>query len=808
MISNWLKLYLWHFKKNVWFSMLNILGLALGIAALIIVLFYWKNEHSFDQWNPYKNKVYEVEGTAESYFKNWFPAPIANQLDQASSIIEAYNFSYMSFNLMSVVVEGRADFLYEIDERQANFFEFFPFTTVFGSPEDYKQNYKDALALEKKEAARLFGEGIDPTGKLVQLDNGKVLTVRFVFEIPGNSSVEFKGLTSYLTESQIAYNRADNWGDHNYKVLIKLKDGVGIDEVEKQLHEVFYKEITQLYAQQEGVSVEELKEKMKGFMVLNYNKLSGVYLNPKSMGLGAGPTASKIVNIMLVSAILLLVLALINAINLALVQSFKRAKEIGIRKSIGSTRNQLMRQMMFEAGITTVLSFAVALVLVELGMPYFNRLVNRTLEADLLSLGTLIGVLVLGVYLLLGVLPSLFVVSFDAIKVLKGNFVRSKSGMRLRNSLLVFQFVIAFFFLSTAIFVQKQVNHILQEDLGFNGNQVVNIRFKVKDENQRNSIYQRVEADLQKIEGVKATVNHSMLMGVGYGSSSNNKIAEASVQSENVPVGYDFLKVFDGQLVEGRFFDRAFASDSINKIVVNETYKRHFNFSDGIIGKKMRWNGRDFEIIGVVKDMKIEGFTQAIPPVTYFMTNSVGWFSGLIENISIKIEPTNVQQTLNQLEAFWSKRVESTYPMQYEFANAEFAESYQKTLYQRTLFLCLMGVSMFIALFGLMAIVSFSIESRLKEIAIRKVLGANRRELIVNLSIRFLVYCMLGFVLSIYPVYYLIQLWLADFVYRIELSIWPFLLAFVGLTLFSMILVLWKSTQATRINTLKYINYE
>lgn len=807
MVFNWLKLYLRYFKKNIGFSLLNILGLAIGMAALLIVLFYWKNEHSFDQWNPYKNKIYEVEGTADSYFRSWFPAPIASQLDQASSLVEAYNFGYTSFSVMSVVAEGKADFLYQIHERQANFFEFFPFTTIFGSAEEYKQNYKDALALEKKEAARLFGEGVDPTGKLVQLDDGKVLTVRFVFTIPGNSSIEFKGLTSYLTEYQIANNR-DNWGDHNYTLLIKLKDGLVLSEVEEQLHEVFYKEILRLYAKEEGVPVAELKEKMKPYLSFNYNVLSEVYLNPKSTGLGAGPTANKIVNIMLFSAILLLVLALVNAINLALVQSFKRAKEIGIRKSIGSTRRQLMKQMMFEASITTILSFALALVITEIGMPYFNILVDRALTTDFVSLWSVMGILLLVVYLLLGILPSLFVVSFDAIKVLKGNFVRSRFGMRLRNVLLIFQFVIAFFFLSTALFIQQQVSHLLQEDLGFNGDQVVNIRFKVKDSNQRNEIYQRIEADIQKIEGVKAVVNHSMLMGIGYGSSSNNAIGEGSVQSKNVPVGYDFLRVFDGQLLEGRFFDRAFASDSINTIVVNETYKRTFHFSDGILGKKMRWNGRDFEIIGVVKDMKIEGFNQAIPPVTYFMPTSVDWFTGLVETISVKIDPTNVQQTMDQLESFWSKRVEQTYPMHYEFANKEFAVSYQKTLYQRTLFLCLMGVSMFIALFGLMAIVSFSIESRLKEVAIRKVLGASRKELIVNLSARFLVYCILGFVLSIYPVYYLMQLWLEDFVYRIDLSIWPFLLAFIGLTVFSMLLVLWKSIKATRITTLKYINYE
>lgn len=807
MVSNWLKLYLWHFKKNVWFSMLNILGLALGLAALIIVLFYWKNEHSFDQWNPYKNKIYEVEGTADSYFRSWFPAPIAGQLDQASSLVESYNFGYISTSVMSVIAAGKTDFLYDIDERQANFFEFFPFTTVFGSAVDYKQNYNDALALEKKEAERLFGEGVDPTGKLVQLDDGKVLTVRFVFEIPDNSSISFKGLTSYLTEYQIEHNQ-DNWGDHNYTLLIKLKEGIVLREVEEQLNEVFYKEILRLYAKEEGVPVEELKEKMKPYLAFNYNVLRDVYLNPKSTGLGAGPTANKIVNIMLFSALLLLVLALVNAVNLALVQSFKRAKEIGIRKSIGSTRIQLIKQMMFEAGVTTVLSFAFALVLTEVGMPYFNILVNRTLATDFLSLWSVMGILILTVYLLLGILPSLFVVSFDTIKVLKGNFVRSRSGMHLRNVLLVVQFVIAFFFLSTALFIQQQVNHLLQEDLGFSGDQVVNIRFKVKDINQRNAIYQRIEADVQKIEGVKATVNHSMLMGVGYGSSSNNVIGEATTQSKNVPVGYDFLQVFDGQLLEGRFFDRAFASDSLNKIVVNETYKRTFNFSDGIIGKKMRWNGRDFEVIGVIKDMKIEGFNQVIPPVTYFMPTSVGWFAQLMETISIKIDPTIGQQTIDQLESFWSQRVEQTYPMQYEFANKEFAVSYQKTLHQRTLFLCLMGVSMFMALFGLMAIVSFNIESRLKEVAIRKVLGASRKELIVNLSARFLVYCMLGFGLSIYPVYYLMQLWLEDFVYRIDLSIWPFLFAFVGLTLFSMLLVVWKSIKATHITTLKYINYE
>lgn len=348
----------------------------------------------------------------------------------------------------------------------------------------------------------------------------------------------------------------------------------------------------------------------------------------------------------------------------------------------------------------------------------------------------------------------------------------------------------------------------MEEELGFNGDQVVNIRYRIKDTNQRNRIYQKVETDFKKIEGVEGVVNHGLRIGQTFASETGVVIEGKTVYSINAPVGYDFLQVFDAQLAEGRFFDRTLSSDSINKVVINEAYKRAFNLPDGVVGKKMKWNGSDYEIIGVVKDLKMQGFSKLAYPTTYFLPHTIAWFTRLTSNIAVKIKANNVQQTLGDLESFWEKRIENTYPMDYQFVNEDFALSYQKTLYQRTLFLCLMGVSIFIALFGLMAVVSFSIESRLKEIAIRKVLGANTRELVINLSGRFLLYGTLGFFISIFPVYYLIQLWLADFAYRIAISIWPFLFAFVGLIIFSMLLVVGKAIRATRINTLKCINYE
>lgn len=808
MIANWFKLYIKNLMKNKIVSALNILGLAVGMTAVILVLLFWNNEHSYNQWNPYKNRVYEVEGTSESYFKNWFPAPVTNNLDKLSDIVEAYNFSFTFDDISSVEVEGRKDFLYEINEKQANFFDFFPFEAIYGSAEEYKKNYKDALAIDITEAERLFGKGVNPIGKTIVLENGKVLSVRFVYRVPGNSSVTFKGLTSFVTEDQIAFNRENNWGDHNYTLLLKLKEGIQIKDVQERIRDVIYDDVFQMYMKNKSLTLEELKKNFKDNIVLHFNPLDTVHLNPLSGGLGGGATAAKVLNIMMVSAVLLLVLSIINAVNLALVNSFKRAKEIGIRKAIGVTKGQLFQQFIFESILTVAVALAIALVFVEVLLPYFNLLVNRTIVFNLSTLALPIVGIALVVILLSGTLPSLFLISFDTLKVLKGNYMRGKAGIHIRNVFLIIQFVIAFFFLSTAVFIHKQVDYILQEDLGFNGNQVVNINFKIKDISKRNTLYQQIEFDLKKIAGVKETTIHSMRIGGGYSSASGNKIGDTSVQSNNVPVGYDFLKVFDGELVEGRFFDRNLATDSVSKVLVNETFKTTFNFSDGILGKKLMWNGKEFEVIGVVKDMKIEGVSKSTNPSTYFMPNSVDWFYYLSDHIAVKIDAKDTQKTLQALEEFWSKRIDSTYPMHYTFANEDFAKSYQKTLYQRTLFMCLMGVSVFIALFGLMAIVSFSIESRLKEIAIRRVLGADSTNLILKLSVRFIVYCLIGFFISIYPVVYVMNLWLEDFVYRISITVLPFVIAFVCLMLFSMLLVFWKAWQATRINVLKYINYE
>ena len=808
MINNWFKLYLKNFLKSKFFSVLNILGLSIGITALLLAMLYWKHEKSYDQWNPYKDRVYEVYRNFNDEPMPWLSAPFANQLDQLSDVIEAYNFSYNNWTEGSIEIDGKKEYLYDVKGVQASFFEFFPYEEIYGSSADYQEHWQDAIAIDLTQSERLFGKGVNPIGKSITVSEGLVLSVRLVYKIPGNSSLSPKGIISYEAEEWIANNRAGNWSDANYNLLIKLKEGVVLTDVKDRIARVLYDPLLQSGAKSEGITVDELiKKEFKGEMFYFY-PLKDVHLNPQSSILGAGALAGKMLYILVGASVLLVLLTILNTVNLSLVSGFNRAKEVGIRKTLGSSRRQLVYQYVFETAITIGVSLLLATAMVELVSPYFNLLINRTVVFKIIEFIPLL----IGVFLILiivaGVLPALFISSFETLKVLKGNYMRSKSGVVIRNTLLVVQFFIAFFFLTVTIIVNKQVDYLLNQDLGFKGEQVININYKVDKVDNKDTYFKQFVSEFKKIKGVKSVTAHSVNFGGGYYSNSTNYIGDVSAQSGNIIIDEGFKETFGVTLKEGRFFDPNVKNDGAANILVNEAFVRTFNLGDNVLGREVRWNNKLFTIIGVVKNMNTQGFSTEVAPCTYFLPNAADWFHLMLGTISVKIDTEDTQATLDRIEEFWKKRVDSTYPIKYSFANQDFAKSYESTLYQRTLFMILTVVSVFIALFGLIAIVAFSIQNRLKEIAIRKVLGAEVGGLIYQLTKKYFVYCMFGFMISVYPVVYILRIWLEGFAYHIELSWVPFAVSWGVLTCFSLVLVMFKAWRATRINVLKYINYE
>lgn len=796
------------FGKNKFFSVLNIIGLSLGITALLLAILYWKHEKSYDQWNPYKDRVYEVYRNFNDEPMPWLSAPFANQLDQLNDVIEEYNFSFDYWKEESVEVGNKKDFIYNIEGRQANFFKLFPYEEIYGSKEDYESNWENAIAIDLEQAERVFGKSINPIGKSIVLSTGKVLYIRLVYSIPGNSSLSPKGVVSYETEEWIANNRENNWGDANYNLMIKLKEGVVLADVKDQISRVMYDPLLQRSAKTEGITVDELiKREFKGDMFFFY-VLNDIHLNPQSSVLGAGPVAAKMLYMLVGAAVLLIILTILNTINLSLVNGVSRAKEVGVRKTLGGTRIQLVYQYIFETAITVILSIIIALVLVELALPYFNILVDRKIVFNMLQFSTLLLLITIIILLGTGVLPAVFIASFETLKVLKGNYMRSKSGVVIRNTLLVVQFFIAFFFLTITLMVNKQVNYMLDQDLGYNGDQVINIDYKVDNVENKAEYYNQISADFKKLKGVKGVSVHSVHFGLGFYSNSTNAIGDVSLQSGNIVIDQEFKDVYDITIKEGRYFDPNLKTDAATKVLVNEAFVKAFNLSDGVLGKEIKWNDRFFTIIGVVQDMNTQGFSTEAAACTYFLPTAVEWYQHLLKTISVKIDTKDTQETLTTIESFWKQRVDNSYPMKYTFANQDFAKSYKDTLYQRTLFMILTVVSVFIALFGLIAIVAFSIKNRLKEIAIRKVLGAEVGGLIYQLTKRYFVYCLIGFLISIYPVLCLLRIWLEGFAYRIDLNWMPFVISWGLVTLFSLVLVIFKAWQATRIDVLKYIKYE
>ncbi|MHC5201970.1 ABC transporter permease [Myroides sp. LJL119] len=810
MIQNWIKLYRKHFMQSKLFSILNYLGLSLGIAVVILVLLLQEQQMSYNRWNPYKDRIFEVNQgpgffETESGVSGWFPAPFANELDKLDRFIDSYIFYYEMKDITSVKVQGRTDFITEILEAQKNVFDFLPFNVVAGSVDDYLKYYTNSIALEKNLAKDLFSDDKLAIGQNLIMEDGQALTVRVVYDLVGNSSLAPKAIYSSNLEKEFLKKRQDNWGDYNYQLLIRLKPGVSIQSAKDPISQGLYAPILEMRLKNQNLSKQEFIEKFITSPTFVFHELDSVHLNPKAVNLGKGPQAKELLNILIGVGFTLLTLCVLNSLNLSFVMAFKKSKEIGIRKTFGASKIDIVKQSIFEAIIITTISFIIAFGFVEVFLPYFNLYVNENLELSLYGIYPLIVALFILIFFILGVFPGLFLASFDVNRVLKGTFTKYGSGISVRNLLLVVQFIIAFFFLSTGIFIQRQVNYLIHQDLGFSADQVVNIKYFISDVSQRYNKFESIQDDILKIRGVQNAALHSVSFGGENKSSSSNYVGENYVQSHNVAVSHDFLDVFGIELAQGRFFQRELSSDIMGSVLVNEAFVEALNLSENLIGKELQWNNRYFKIIGVVKNFNHEGFSNEIVPATYFHYKSVEWFKYLTEYISIKVNTQDIQQTLMELENFWIKRVEQVYPISYSFANQDFAKSYKKATDQSKLFLVLVVISSFVALLGLTAIVSFTLESRLREISIRKTLGAENWDLVWKLAMRFIGYCILGFTASIIPTYYVLNKWLQEYVVRINIDFSGFLISFILLFSISMGVVFFRAYKATRVDILKYI---
>ncbi|MBF4492159.1 ABC transporter permease [Flavobacterium sp. MR2016-29] len=809
MIFNWFKIFVYHLKQNKLFSFLNVLGLSIGVAGVIFAILYWNNENAYDQWNPEKENVYQslnkIGTTGDTWATN--SIPFGETCKATIPEIETISFFNNWYNEAPIKYQNQKVMDKKITVSDNGFFDVFPFPIIKGAKTNILKE-KNSVALSE-EAAKLLFKDEDPIGKSINY-NSKFYIVKSVYRLIRPSSIE----PNYVFGDVKREQDQNSWGNFNYAMMIKIKKNADAVAVLKKMQNVDFVNRTLKDAKENGQTAEEyIKENGQTTVIIDQLKTARLYGTKSSGGRNfpEGRGNLQLLYIMVGLSILILALSLVNYINLATASAIKRAKEVGVRKIVGATKKQIIAQFIFETAIIVILAIIFALAIVELSIPYYNNFLKKNLTMNggefYLQLIFIFGLVIV----LAGIFPAIYISNFETLKVLKGNFSRSKSGIWIRNSMLIFQFGIAAFFIIGALIVNSQVNYMMNKDLGFSGDQIIRIPYNLTDFRTKTAKYQVAKQEIGKIAGVKGVTTFAGSFGNSTNSSSGFTHNSIFVQPRNVEMDFGFLEMMKIKIVQGRDLSPKFASDTIDNWLINETLAKKLNLKNPIntiitSGWGNEKGNMKFKIVGVVKDFHITGLQDKVPPMVFINLKTLKWNN--FDNIYVKVSPNNLSETLAGLKAYWEKNVNPDYPFDYEFVNKGFAKTYQEQVKQKDLFFILNLVVIIIAIFGLFALASFSMERRLKEIAIRKTLGAETDILLKELSKQYIIFCFMGFAVGIIPAYILLQKWLEDFAFRINISVIPFSVALVSLLVLTLLIVLAKAYQVTKIDVLKYLKYE
>jgi len=813
MLKNWLKIYWYNAKRNKFYFLLNVLGLAIGLSAVIISYLYYAEEKSYDKWHPYSDRVFSIEtkfSVADNDSWATLSYPYGAALMDISDEVEDYAYSDGYYQGGMLSVNGKYKSFERACYSQSDFFKIFPFEILNGNKQKPFDG-PDQVLIKDTYVEYLFNDK-DPIGQTIELW-GKVFTVKGIYKGAETlSSMDPNMVFNNLDERVKEAIASNGWGNYSSALWLKLKTPESKGIVEKQLLEIYNEKVIAPVAKSRGISAAEFK-KENGYEDLTFylHSLSTQRLMKEAYK-NATPEGIANVNriyIALGLSVMIMLLSVFNYINITTVQVMNRGKEVGMRKTLGASRGGMMMQNYFESGLTVLISIIISFVIVEYSLPSLRVFFKAKLLFNILEYIPQVLLFLVMVVFLVGTIPALYISSFRTIEVLKGTVKRSKKGIWFKNTLLTVQFVVACFFIIGSLIVNQQVNYMLNKDLGYKADQIVGVSYNLKKDLRKNTlpIYQRLKEDILKINGVEGASAWSLAMGgksyasVGYSYQGNQ------IQAGVAAMDYDFFDLFDIKLKEGRALSREFASDSINNVLLNEKAISMMGLKDPI-GKSFDWNENKVTIVGVVKDFNLFGLNEDYRPMIFLSLDlEEGWGSNMSE-MSIKINAENAKETMDAIEQVWKKHDISDLPFTYEFVDKRFAKSFDKTIQERNVFMVLNGLVVFIALFGLFSLASFSINSRLKEVAIRKVLGASAESLIKQLTAQYIIYCLLGFGLAVFPSYYFLNKWLSDYAFRIEIGVLPFIICFLIIVVLTLLIVFSRAYKATKINVLKYIKYE
>ncbi|WP_294207727.1 ABC transporter permease [uncultured Chryseobacterium sp.] len=804
MLNNWLKIALINYKKNWLSTLINLFGLTIGLTGFMLILMHWNDEESYEQWNPKKNTIYAFQqhNKKDNTYSPSISYPIA---DRAAKLIpEIKDYVLFSGAGMGFKMTTQNKTVYQKDGMAVSesFFNFFPFKLVSGSFKEALRN-ENSLAISTKAAKSLFGK-TNVAGERVTFDR-KNYIITAVYELPEGNSV-IKPQFVMLAYEQLK-NDKEGWGNFNYGCFFMLDKDADTEAVQEKLLKDVFEYRARMNAQGSGLTPQKYLE-LYGPQGSLLTPLGKMKLHGKAYWFGTGDL--KTMMILFSLSVLIVILSAINFINLKTAQASQRAKEIGVRKAIGSTRLTLTLQFLLETFLICFASYILSLALTELILPGFNKFFDKEIVMNDWHIYFYSLVMILTVTLISGLIPALYLANFKAIETLKGNFARSRHGIWLRNGILTLQLIISSFFIIGGLIVNSQVKHMMNKDLGYNGRQVFLVSFS-ENSAQPWLKYERIKNEMKKIKGVDDVSFGEAVAGSYRYSNSNMNYQDKIIYAQHGSMDYNYLQFMGIKLLKGRWLNPKLASDTINNVLVNETFVKQFGWTDEQAFKnefRPGFDDKPYKIVGIVKDFNIKSLKSAVEPMIFFHYRATSWKRYNVYNIQLKLKPDDIDGTVNRIKTYWQNNVEPGYPFDSYFVDKQFAKTFEKYQKQQTLFTILNAMVLMVALLGLFALSSLMIEQKLKDVAIRKTLGASDRSLVFGLTKQFLWITLTAVLISMPISYYLMNEWLKDFAYRIDMPAFPFVLSLILLLILTFAVVSIKAYQATKVNLVKYLKYE
>ena len=811
MLLNNLKIAWRTLLKNRFFSLLNIIGLATGLACFLLITLYVIDELSYDRHHEKAERIFRINSDILFGGNNMSLAVSSDMMGQTLKKdypeIEQYARIYAS-NGSKLVKKGN-NFIEEkkVAHADSTLFDIFSFESLAGHLQT-ALNEPNSVVIRESTAKKYF-TSLDVVGKMMETkDNGGTLykVTAVIRDMPRRSHFQYDFLFSM---DNVEYGFGD-YLSHNFVTFLLLQPGVSAANLEAKFPQYINRYIFPVL--QQSMQVKSIKEMEKSGNKLEYTLMPLTDIHLHSARIAELGTNSDIqyVYIFMAVAVFILLIACINFMNLSTARSANRAKEVGIRKVLGTTHQTLMKQFLTESTLISFLSLLIAIAIAFLILPWFNDIAGKQINISQFLQPKFLVVLALLPFvigLLAGTYPAFFLSSFKPITVLKGKLAGGAKKTNLRSALVVVQFSMAILLIVGTMVVYRQLGYIQQKKLGFSKDQVM----VIDNTHVMGDGTASFKNELLRLPGVKAVANAGFLPVANSSRNDNTFSREAVMDMKNGfnmqvwSIDEEYIPLLGMEIKKGRNFSKSFVSDSL-ALIINETTAGMLGYDDPIGKKVYRSAGSvdsemiEYTIIGVVKDFHFSTMKEKIGPLCMRLRRS-DW------TIAVKMESQDIQNLVKQVEKTFTSHA-SGYPFEYSFLDASFNNMYTAEQKAGKLALSFAVLAILIACLGLFGLAAFMAEQRTKEIGVRKVLGASVNQIMVLLSKDFLKLVCIAAAIAFPLAWLLMNNWLQDFAFRVNIGWWVFLVAGLMAAFIALITVGFQALKAALANPAKSIRTE